>query len=365
MKRILIVSASFYPFWSPRSYRTTELAKELSRQGHSVTVLFPTQKMGYEQFEKEFNLRIKTLGQLNWKEVTIRGQKLEVLIRRSIKRLVQVLFEYPGIELMFKVSAALKKESSYDILISIAVPHTIHWGVAMVWNKKQNVAKKWIADCGDPYMLARLDTFRKPFYFAYLERKFCRRCNFITVPIEEAKKAYYSEFINKIRVIPQGFDLHEQNLPKYTPKYTYPRFAYAGGFIPRIRDPKNLLEYLAGKTKYFKFFIYTSQTDKVTPYKKILNDKIEIKDYVPREELLKILAEMDFLINLGNNTLEQLPSKLIDYSITGRPVLNIENSSDLSIIDEFLNGDYSKKMKLDDVSKYDIRKVASQFLNLT
>ena len=32
-KRILIVAFSFYPIISPRSFRTTELAKELARQG--------------------------------------------------------------------------------------------------------------------------------------------------------------------------------------------------------------------------------------------------------------------------------------------------------------------------------------------
>jgi len=38
MTKILIVSNAFYPEISPRSFRTTELAKELSRQGHKDTL---------------------------------------------------------------------------------------------------------------------------------------------------------------------------------------------------------------------------------------------------------------------------------------------------------------------------------------
>ena len=34
----LLVSVSFYPENSPRSFRATELAKELCRQGHKVLV---------------------------------------------------------------------------------------------------------------------------------------------------------------------------------------------------------------------------------------------------------------------------------------------------------------------------------------
>ncbi len=42
-----------------------------------------------------------------------------------------------------------------------------------------------------------------------------QKVNYITVPIEEAREAYYEEFRNKIRVIPQGFDFSDVQLAKY------------------------------------------------------------------------------------------------------------------------------------------------------
>ena len=73
---------------------------------------------------------------------------------------------------------------------------------------------------------------------------------------------------------------------------------------------------------------------------------------------------MDFLINFDNNVSTQLPSKLIDYSLTGRPVLNIDHSADFEVLISFMDGDYKNKMKLDSPDNYDIRNVANKFLEL-
>jgi hypothetical protein len=100
------------------------------------------------------------------------------------------------------------------------------------------------------------------------------------------------------------------------------------------------------------------------PYQKHLGDMMIIKDYVPREELLNILAGMDFLLNFDNNTSTQLPSKLIDYAITGRPVFNISSETDFSLLMEFFNGNYSGKMDLAPPSDYDISTIVEKFLRL-
>src|SRR5690606_10094120 len=105
---------------------------------------------------------------------------------------------------------ALKKEknSNYDILISIAAPHPIHWGVAKAIKKYKNIAKCWIADCGDPFMLSHNLQYKRPFYFKYYEKEFCRLADFITIPTAFAKDGYYKEFHDKLNVIPQGFNFN-------------------------------------------------------------------------------------------------------------------------------------------------------------
>jgi len=363
-KKILIVSGRFYPAISPRAYRATELAKELARQGHEVTVCFPTEGRDYSPYEIENNLKIINLGPLKWKGIRLKGRSIELSIRRAIRRGLQLLLEWPVIEIMFKVAKKLKHENGFDLLISIAVPHPIHWGVAMARKNDKKIADCWIADCGDPYMGDTTDSFRKIFYFKYVEKWFCRKADFITIPFEGARSAYYPEFHDKIRIIPQGYQLDNLNIPEYKKVFDYPVFAYAGTFIPGKRDPGPMLNFLSTCYMEFRFVVYTSQPGILTPFKGILGEKLEIRESTQREELLVSLSEMDFLINLDNNTHTQLPSKLIDYAITGRPVLNITSKTDFSDLLEFLNGNYRSKMDLESPMNYDIRVVAKKFTRL-
>jgi len=363
-KRILIVSGTFYPAISPRAFRSTELARELARQGHEVTVCFPTEGKDYSSFAIENNLKIMDLGQLKWKGIRLKGGRIELLVRRAFRRGLQLLFEWPVIEIMFKVSKKLKNVNGFDLLISIAVPHPIHWGVAIARKHNRKIADCWIADCGDPYMGDTTDSFRKIFYFKYVEKWFCRKADFITIPFKGARSAYYPEFYDKIRIIPQGFQLESMKIQDYKKTCDYPVFAYAGGFIPGKRDPDALLNFLSTCNRRFKFVIYTSQTGVLLPFKRTLGEKLIIREYIPREELLVVLSGMDFLINFDNNTGTQLPSKLIDYAITGRPVLNVTSKTDFSELVEFLNGNYRRKMELDHPMSYDIRVVAKKFIHL-
>jgi hypothetical protein len=341
-KKILIVSGSFYPGISPRAFRSTELAKELARQGHNVFVCFPTSGIDYSSFEIENNLKIVDLGELRWKGVRLKGGKIELLVRRAIRRVLQLLFEWPEIEIMFKVAKKLKHEKGFDLLISIAVPHPIHWGVAMAKRNGRKIAECWVADCGDPYMGDTADSFRKLFYFKYVEKWFCRKADYIAIPFDGAKSAYYPEFHDKIRIIPQGFQLDNLKFPEIMKTRDYPVFAYAGGFIPGKRDPIPLLNFLSTSDRKFKFIVYTTQTGILLPFKKSLKEKLEIRESIQT----------------------QLPSKLIDYAITGKPVLNITSATDFSVLLEFMGGYYSKKMNLKTPDNYDIRLIADKFTHL-
>jgi len=366
-KKILIVSSSFYPMNSPRSFRTTELVKEFSREGHKVTLLTPKNDQHHIPFEEEYGVTIKDLGPLQLPEIELKDSKgISRLLKRALRRGLLQFFEYPDIELMFKVRKALRKESGYDLLISIAVPHPIHWGVAWTRQKNNHIADTWAADCGDPYMGHTLDSFNKLFYFKYFEKYFCRKADFITVPLEEAKKAYYPEFRDKIRVIPQGFNFDEVEIDHSSyNSNSVPTFAYAGGFIPGGRDPRVFLDYLVGINQPYKFIIYTKNKGLVEPYLKSSNGQIEIRDYIPRKELLKILSRMDFLVNFENDTKRQLPSKLIDYYLAGRPVLNVSsNEIDTEVITQFLKGNYSNKYNYNGVDQYRIENVCNRFLAL-
>lgn len=352
---------------SPRSFRTTELVKEFAGQGHDVTILTLKNDEIHPRFEKEYGITIKDIGPLRFPAINItKSSGVRGYFKRAIRRGMLHFFEYPDIELMFRVNKALQKESGYDLLISIAVPHPIHWGVARAWRKKNPIANIWVADCGDPYMGQTLDSFNKMFYFKYFEKGFCRKAHYLSVPLENAKDGYYPEFKDKIEVIPQGFRFEEVKIDHSSySKHQIPTFAYAGSFIPGGRDPRPFLDYLMSISRNFKFIIYTKSVALVKPWLDKAKGKIEVRDYIPRKELLKTLSKMDFLVNFENQSSLMMPSKLIDYYLTARPILNISaNGIDTTIISRFLNGDYSDKYIYDDMDQYQIENVCHRFLNL-
>ena len=365
-KKILIVTNGFYPELSPRSFRATELAKELVRKGHEVTVCTHFRE-GLEAFAIQHNFSIIDLGKLTWPRPVVKGNGVEFFVRRIIARFSSLLFEYPSIQLIPLIKKALKNAKGYDALISVAVPYPIHWGIAKIWSKKNPIAKIWIADCGDPYMGQENDTFKPPFYFGYLEKKFCRKADFITVPTQNSIPGYYPEFHQKIKIIPQGFRFEDVILYDGPLNQQKIIFGYAGMFIPGRRDPSEFLTFLNSldQNYRFEFHIYTTTSQFVKSFVEGSNGRIIIQPIVPREKLLFELSKMHFVVNFENVGYTQTPSKLIDYLIIDKPVLSVTfGNFQPNLFLEFLKGNYEKKMILPQKDKYRIEKVASQFLEL-
>lgn len=364
-KKILIVSATFYPLNTPRSNRTTELVKELARQGHTVTLITPKEEAYHIPFEVEHQVTIKDLGKRKWKGISFKSKGIAGLFERAIFRLFNLLFEYPDIELYGMVKKALKNEKGYDLMISIAVPFPVHWGVAGARQPKHEIASIWVADCGDPYMFCKTDSFRKLFYFKYVEKWFCRKADYLTVPTDGSIDAYYPEFKHKIKVIPQGFNFEDTPVFDGVVNNPVPLFGYAGGFIPGIRDPREFLAFLVSVPLPYKFIIYTTNNQLVKPFELNASERVETRTYIPRKELIYELSKMDFLVNFTNGTSVQTPSKLIDYAIIGRPILNIDTGNlNTSWVNEFLQGNYKNQLTMENTARYNIKTVVSQFIEL-
>lgn len=359
-KKILIVSRAFYPAIAPRSFRATELAKEFARQGYEITVLTHKKDFEYKSFEKNHNIKVEDFVKGRWKE--IQGGSI---LKKVARFFLNYLVLFPDIQLMLFLKKELQNYSDFDLLISIAIPYPVHWGVASAKNKNTYLCRTWVADCGDPFMGNKERKFKHPFYFHLVEKWFCNKPDYITVPIEQAIQAYPTSCKTKIRVIPQGFNFLESK-NNTTPNNQIPTFAYAGGFSKGLRDPSKFLEYISTYESPFKFIVYTKNINVLLPFKNILGDKLEIRNYIPREQLLKELSSMDFLINFENKNKLQSPSKLIDYALTKRPILSVNSSYlDTKNVNEFLNRDYTNQMKIGNIERYDIRNVANKFIELS
>jgi hypothetical protein len=268
---------------------------------------------------------------------------------------------------MFKVRNALVTEKDYDLMITIAVPHPIHWGAAWARTLRNPIAKVWVADCGDPFMGLTADTFKPPFYFKFIEHFWSQKSDYISVPFEGAINGYFPQYREKIKIIPQGFNFDdvEIDINHYKPN-KIPTFAYAGGFIKGARDPKDFIEYLLSLRIDFRFIVYTKTKNLIEPFVKLAKGRILLQDYMPRQKLITELGKMDFIVNFNNGNTTQLPSKLIDYYLSKRPVLSIDSFNlDKDHINQFLSGDYSHQMVYENPNQYKIGNVCEKFLDLS
>ena len=86
---------------------------------------------------------------------------------------------------------------------------------------------------------------------------------------------------------------------------------------------------------------------------------------IPRLELITEFSKMDFLVNINNATSNQIPSKLIDYTLTGRPIFSFsQDKFEIEKFESFCHGDYSSFQTID-ISAYNIKTVADQFEHLS
>lgn len=358
--KIAIVTYYFYPDITPRAFRAFELAKQFARQNHDVVVVTRNSNFDYAHITEDYKFIIDArLENIN----IIPTSKSKLL--KITKHLISHYFLYPQILLIPSIVKVLKTYTDYDLVLTIAHPFAIHFGTSISKYINPLLCRSWIADCGDPFSGNKETRIKPPWYYKIIENIFFSNVSHITVPIESTVVAYGGNLREKIKVIPQGFEIRRNTSNPKEFDINAIEFAYAGVLGLNLRDPTNLLNHLLKTNASFKFTIYTENKDILDSYIKKLKGRLIVKSYIPRELLLDELAKKDFLINFENKNSQQSPSKLIDYAIIGRPVLSIPHKcNNFEDLDMFMRGDFSNSTKLPDIYDHDIRVIANKFLNL-
>lgn len=365
--KIAIVTAFYEPVNNPRSFRATELAKGFARKGHEVHVFNPDVSSD-SRSEKEPNLKLFRLGIVSYRQHELYKKK-QKRISKCILSLKKTLYYFTtNTQFLFflKLRKKIEFEERYDLLISIGLPFHVHWVVAEKIKKKV-VADCYIADYGDPFSFNETSPVAP--YFRIIEKWALKYFDFITCPTKKAVSSYlWLKPIEKIAVVPQGFDFSKIKIEQYNPNLIT-TFSYAGSFYSDIRNPKILFELLIRLDSDFRFIIYTNKLASdsyscIMPYVEMLGPKLQIYDLISRELLIKKLSTYDFIINMNNTTSNQVPSKIVDYVLAQRPIFSFsQDTIDEELFKDFLKGDFSRQ-KFFDISKNNIEYVIEQFIEL-
>lgn len=368
--KVVIVTAYYAPMNVPRAFRATELSREFARRGHHVTVINATTLVnccGEYLVEKDVDrISLINLGILKLRNGQQNDFKFVKYSRWDdwVKKKLFYFTTNSWLYLYWKLKKYLIFSEKYDLLISVGLPFAIHWGVADKI-KRLNIADCYIADYGDPFSkYNHAITVAK--YFQWIEKRCIDKFDFISVPTDKAVDSYlWLKPIEQIKVIPQGFDFKEVRCGEYL-KNQVPTFAFAGLFYSDIRNPHILFDYLCGCKADFRFIIYTntSVADSflcIEPYIKRLGNKLELRNIIPRIDLIYELSKMDFIINMNNATSNQVPSKLIDYSLSKRSVFSFsQNGFDIERFTRFLSSQYDNNDAID-ISVFNIIRIVDQY----
>lgn len=365
---IVIFAGCFFPHVHPRAFRATELAKEFTRQGHSVTVINITtiRDFDYGSYAKDEGFKIINL---NINEVDLNNDSKNDLKHGFLSHKLRYFSEYFLHGRFFLQSKLILKRlevpQDTDLLIALSTPFVCLYTVYK-YIKRNGKSFVSIADSGDPFYYSKQT--KRALWFKYIERNVYNTFDYLTIPTKNAIKLY-SPLIDskKIKIIPQGFNMRKVKLFDGNLLGNV-KFAYAGVFYWDIRNPEFLFSYLNYLDEDFEFHIIMRYKDELVDnllekYQN-LKKKVVLRYALNHDDLLFELSKMNFLVNIENLSNTQLPSKLIDYGISRRPIFSC-NKFNFSHdkFDGFLKGDYSGSYFVD-TKEYDIELLVRKFVGL-
>ena len=359
MSKYLIVTHQFLPHVSPRTTRWKLLVDELVSLGHEVTVL-----TGTKQHIQDSNIDTIFVGNSRASNVVVnlRNQSNSLDSKNIIKSIVYKLlkkvyrfvirnFAWPDYTMfwlisVFKIRKKLNLE--YDVLITVSLPFSSHIAGYLI-NKK--IGKPWIMDVGDPFTLKTTAPENNSFLYGRLnnhyEMKFYQQASKILFTHDDARKIHIKEFqMNpSITAVGQPISKFQEDLYEQTKNYNYTnndiKFGYFGIFTQGVRTPVNFINFLNKFQNYEMHWYINSDSERILQKNTLDSSKHNFNSHVARDEALQLMTNsFHCLVSIGNLNPNQIPSKVIEYIATGKPVIHFAEIKDdpvIHIADEFDN----------------------------
>ena len=355
-KKILIVTHQYLPHISPRTTRWKLIVDDLINLGHEVTVVTGTKqtiedkKIIYVGNKSSGNVVNKMREESNNLSESNIIKKLFYKSLKKIYRIIVKTFSWPDYSMFWLLSIYKNKKNlnlDYDLIISVSLPFSSHIA-AYILNKRIN--KDWIMDIGDPFTLKKDAPENNKILYGFLnkyyEKKFYSLANKILFTHGDAMSAHVDYFdIDPAKTfIANPISEFKEEIYSRTLKYDFNskpiKFGYFGIFTKGVRSPKNFMNYLQG-TENIELHWYVNEDSK---NEIILNNVVSesiFHSLVNRDEALNRMADtVHCLLSIGNLNNTQLPSKVIEYISTGKPVIHfseIDNDPVENIAKEFKN----------------------------
>lgn len=362
--RILIITFAYAPMVSARAFRWTALAEDFAASGWQVDVV-TCWMPGAAESEVRGGVRIHRAG---WRRVErlrrmvrdTRGQEpqpaagsREAPAPGIAARLLQFLREHlwrrlywPDTSCLWywparRAAIALVRAYRHDAIVSVSPT----FSAVLVGRAAHRAYPKsrWILDFGDPFSLQEEAPPNNTALYGSLNRRVERdalsRADAISVTTPETAARYaaaFPESARKLHVIPPLLSIPEAGAE--TPLFAQDgvvRFVYVGTLYRGLREPQfmlDLFELLCARGPGVRRELHLfgdahAFAELLAERQRSLGAALRVHGTVPRETVARAVRGADVLVNIGNATRDQIPSKVVEYAASGKPILNIARST--------------------------------------
>jgi glycosyltransferase involved in cell wall biosynthesis len=208
---------------------------------------------------------------------------------------------------------------------------------------------RWVVDIGDPFSLQEHLPPNNVALYSRLNRRVeataLASADAVAVTTGRTARRYADAFphaATKLHVIPPMLSIPDPAPGARSDGVV--RLVYIGRLYRGLREPDFLLRLFSGLCAVQSGARYELHLlGEMREFDALLNDwaarlegRLVLHGVQPRDAAAAALAGADVLVNVGNESADQLPSKLVEYAAAGKPILHIARQQDASA--EFLGG---------------------------
>lgn len=355
--KVLLLGYFYAPEASPGAYRWTPVAERWIEQGHEVDVVCAW-KPGLLRHETINGVRVHRVGggivelvrkrlrgapAVSWTDVPVDGAPrpplslLKRLHDLTWKKVYWPDFACPWFFPALRETRRLLARVGHDAMLSTSFPFTVH--MVGLRAKRGHPGITWTVDMGDPFSFVEGTPSNNFSLYARLNRRaestVFGAADAVAVTPQAAEKyaEAFPESAAKMRPVPLPLPPLEgvEEAPRVFPEDGKTRLVYVGRLYRRVRTPDfmlRLFEMLLRERpetapELHLFGDVGECRESFRPYEALLGKSIFLHGPVGRERALRAVRDATVVVNIANDTRYQMPSKVMEYAVAGKPVLNL------------------------------------------
>lgn len=365
--KLLVVAHSFLPSRNARAFRWGALTEYWAKAGHQVQVVTGALP-GLPASEVINGVRVHRVGgsaaemlrsrigragaKQDAQPDASRGKSLVGRIARVLHDLTWRKIYWPDYAALWIRPAArlcrqLLAADPDQILVSVSLPFSGHVAAYLARRKFRSVP--WVMDIGDPFaFMVEAPTNNHLLYGTFnffAEGRMLSAADAFSVTTENTLKRYVATFPQvegRIEEIPPMVNLPDIAVTSNTGPV---RLVFLGTMYKNVRGPERMLslfrQLVHSSTTPLELHLYGNHSAYAEMFSSLpadIRDNVFVHGLVDRSAAYRAMAGATALVNIGNETTYQLPSKLVEYAAFSKPIINVvsgRNDSSIAFLKQY------------------------------